>query len=84
MFVHMTFVRKADHSARGENYEILVYRVQETNEYRIYVAKNRFGVGVDFVASDKVVVDSGGSAIDELINTAKGDIDRNEFGLYGS
>lgn len=51
MFTHMQQVRKENHRAHGTDYELLIFRVQETGEYRIYVAKGGFGVGDIFTAS---------------------------------
>ncbi len=55
---------------RGTNYEILVYQVEETEEYNIYVAKGGFGVGNVFTASQEMVraiaSDSGGDVVEEL------------------
>lgn len=86
MFTHMVQVRCETHQARNTNYDLLVYRIQETGEYRIYVAKGGFGVGDIFTASQEVVSDAkvtnGQNVVDELIAAAKGDINRNEFGLY--
>lgn len=86
MFTHMTQVRREKHSAHGNEYELLVYQVQETNEYRIYVSKKGFGVGDIFTASQEVIEDakklSGEDVIAHLIKIAKSDIDRNEFDRY--
>ena len=86
MFTHMVPVKKVCHEARKTDYELLVYQVQETGEYRIYVAKGGFGVGDIFTASQKVVQDAKSTAgtdiVDGLIFTAIDDINRNEFGLY--
>jgi len=86
MFTHMISVKKETHNAYGNKYELLIYQVEETGEYRIYVAKGDFGVGDVFTASQQVVIDekitSGADLVEELISIAKSDIDRNEFGLY--
>ncbi len=70
MFIHMVLVKKDTHTARGTNYEILVYQVEETEEYNIYVAKGGFGVGNVFTASQEMVraiaSDSGGDVVEEL------------------
>jgi hypothetical protein len=82
----MVPVKKETHSAHGNKYELFIYRVEETGEYRIYVAKNGFGVGDVFEASQEIVSYakkvSGADLVEELIVVAKSDIDRNEFGLY--
>lgn len=86
MFTHMVPVKKLSHTARNTDYELLVYRVQETGEYRIYVAKGGFGVGDIFSASQDDVLDAKSSAgmdiVESLIATAIDDVNRNEFGLY--
>ncbi len=83
MFTHMRPVKKEIHKAHGTNYELHVYRVDETGEYRIYVSKGSFGLGPVYTASQDVVDDaktvSDVDIIGGLISTAKHDIDRNEF-----
>jgi hypothetical protein len=82
----MVLVKKLIHKARNTDYELLVYQVEETGEYRIYVAKGDFGVGDIFTASQEVVQDAKTTAgidiVEELISTAINDIDNNEFDLY--
>lgn len=86
MFTHMVPVKKLIHKARNTDYEPLVYQVEETGEYRIYVTKGGFGVGDIFTASQEVVLDAKTTAgidiVEELISTAINDIDSNEFYLY--
>lgn len=85
MFTHMTFVARQQHRARESGYELLVYRVQESDEYRIYVAKDGFGVGDIFTASQSMVGPNAKGCeetVQKLIDIAKSAIDRNEFGLY--
>ena len=86
MFTHMVPVKKVVHNARNCEYEILVYKIEESDEYRIYVAKGGFGVGDIFTASYDDVhgakSDTGIDIIEDLISTAVDDINRNEFGLY--
>ena len=86
MFTHMVPVKKVTHKARNTDYELLVYQVEETGEYRIYVAKGGFGVGDIFTASQEVVRNAQSTAgidiVEGLISTAIDDINRNEFGLY--
>ncbi len=86
MFTHMVLVKKVSHKARNTDYELLVYRVEETGEYRIYVAKGGFGIGDIFTASQDVVRDAKNTAgidvVEGLISTAINDINGNEFGLY--
>lgn len=83
MFTRMVLRKKETHNAHGTTYELLVYQVQETGEFRIYVAKDGFGVGDIFTSSQEVVQDAAGADIIEaLLATARDDINRNEFGLY--
>jgi hypothetical protein len=83
MFTHMIHIKNGKHSARNVDYELLIYQVEETGEYRIYIAKNGMGVGDIYTASDEVVKDAkhvhGEDIVEQLINIAKSDIDRNEF-----
>ncbi len=85
MFTHMIPIKNERHIARGKDYELLVYQVQESGEYRIYIAKSGFGVGDVFTATQEIALDARNSGLDiveGLLSTAKCDIDRNEFGLY--
>lgn len=86
MFTHMVPVKKLSHKVRNIDYELLVYQVEETGEYRIYVAKGGFGIGDIFTASQEIVHDAKSTAgidiVEGLISTAIDDINRNEFGLY--
>jgi hypothetical protein len=88
MFTHMVQVKRHTHQVRSTKYELFVYRVVETGEHRIYVVKDGFGVGDIFTASEDVVFDAkksnGWDVVGELIAIAKGDIDRDEFGLYSA
>lgn len=86
MFTHMVPVKKVSHKARNTDYELVVYQVEETDEYRIYISKSGFGVGDIFTASQEVVRDAKDTAgidiVEGLISTAIDDINRNEFALY--
>lgn len=85
MFTHMVPVKTESHRTRDKDYEILVYQVVETGEYRIFVTDGKFGVGDVFTASQEVVQDSSREGVDiiqTLIDVAKNDIDRNEFDEY--
>jgi hypothetical protein len=79
-------VKKVRHNVRDTDYELLVYKVKKTGEYKIYVAKEGFGVGDIFTATQEVVQDAkktqGVDIVEGLISTAIDDINRNEFGLY--
>lgn len=86
MFTHMKLIKNHPHVARGASYELLVYQIEETSEYRIFIAKGGLGVGDVFTASQDVVQDaakvSSVDVIDSLLKIAIDDIERNEFGLY--
>lgn len=87
MFTHMTAVKKEIHEAHGAEYALLVFQIEETGEYKIFIAKDGFDTaGHVFTASQEAVQDAGSQSgiklIDELISIAKNDIDRNEYGLY--
>ena len=86
MFTHMQFVTKESYAVRGTTFELLVYHVIETHEYRIFVAKNGFSAGDIFCATQEVISDAAGQnaadIVAELIALAKDDITRNEFKQY--
>ncbi|MCG5537374.1 hypothetical protein [Halorhodospira sp. 9622] len=86
MFTHMEQVRKETYRARDTDYELMVFRVQETGEYRIYIAKGGLRIGDIFTANQEVVGDAklqdGTDVVEQLIGIAKDDINRNEFDLY--
>lgn len=86
MFTHMRFIKKDTHQAHRNMYELLVYQVNETNEYRIYISKAGDGVGDIYTATQEIVSDaekiSGANMVEELISIAKDDIVRNEHGYY--
>ena len=88
MFTHMQFIRKDMHQTKGKQYELLTYKVMETEEYRIYISADGFGVGDVFCVSQEVLDDykayKGEDLINELVAFAKSDIDRNEDNKYGS
>lgn len=81
MFTHMVPVKKVSHGVQNTDYELLVYKVEETSEYRTYVAKGGSGVGDIFTASQEVVRDTKSSAgidiVEGLISTAIDDINKN-------
>lgn len=88
MFTHMTPITKETHQARGSAFELFVFRVEETGDVRIFIAKDGFGAGDTFTASREVQDDAASGqtilkdAVAGLIAIAKADIDRNEFGQY--
>ena len=86
MFIRMVPVKTLNHQARGADYELLVYQVVETGEYRIYIAKGGVGVGELFAADENVIADAkatgGPDVLEELVRIAKSDIDCNEFNQY--
>lgn len=86
MFTHMRIEKMDVHSAHGKQYELQVYFVEETSEYRIYISKENDGVGDVFSATYEVVKDAKNTnslnIIDDLIEVAKDDINRNELGIY--
>ncbi len=88
MFTHMQFIRKDMHQARGKQYELLTYKAMETEEYRIYISADGFGIGDVFCVSHDVLevykAYKGEDLINELITVAKSDIDRNEDNKYDS
>jgi len=86
MFTHMVNVKTDTHSAHGNDYELNVFQVQETGQYRIHITKSGNAVGDIFTANQEDVLDAKHTTIPdlvgELISIAKDDIDRNEFNLY--
>ena len=55
MFTHMQFIRKDMHQARGKQNELLTYKAMETEEYRIYISADGFGIGDVFCVSHDVL-----------------------------
>lgn len=86
MFLNMSPIRSEIFSANGSEYELLLFRVEETGDYRLFVSKGGFGVGPSFTAKDEVVNDarmqSALDIADVLMSQAKDDIARNEFSEY--
>jgi len=82
----MVLVKKQRYRSRNTDYDLFVYQAEETGEYRIYVAKEGFGVGDIFMATQEMIQDTKATYdtdfVDALIATAKNAIDRNEFGEY--
>lgn len=85
MFTHMDPVRTEVHAAHDAKYELAVYRVIETGEYRVYISKSGQGLGLLASASAEVVSDGrtvGVDIVDVLVQSARDEIDRNEWGKY--
>ena len=86
MFIHMVFIRKETHKARGKDYELFVYQVRETGEYRVYVAEGGLGLGDIYVVARDVADDAkrekGVDLVMELLQIARDDIDRNAFDQF--
>ncbi len=79
MFTHMVPVKTERHRARDTDYEIFVFQVEETGEYRTFISKGAFGAGDIFTAGKG---STGDDITGELIKRAKDAIDRNEGGEY--
>ncbi len=83
MFTHMLPVEEKLHHSRGLVYEMLIFRVMETREVRLFIARDGLGVGDVVTESDSA---SGESTVVDLteaiVNKAKNKIDVNEFGHY--
>jgi len=86
MFLSMTPVRSEKFTVNGTDYDLMLFLVRESGDYRLFVSKGGFGVGPSFTAKDDVVRDAmafgGLKIVDTLIRQAKDDISRNEFGEY--
>ena len=85
MFIHMNLVRTESHTARSAEYELAVYQVVENGEYRVYISKAGNGLGLVAFASSEVVSDGrtvGVDIVEALVQAAKNEIDRNEWGKY--
>lgn len=86
MFTHMIPLKKITHNAHGAIYELHVFQVVEEAQYRIFVSKGALGLGPIYEVSQDVVVaaraTTGVDMVDELLESIKGDIDRNEFGDF--
>ncbi len=74
-------VKTETYTSRGDNFELNVYQVQETGEYRIYISKLDNEAGDMYTASHEVV-DDAQDIIKELISTAKDHIKRNEHNQF--
>lgn len=85
MFTHMDFVRTEVHVAHQTKYELAVYRVVQTGEYRVYISKVGQGLGLLASASAEVVSDGRAGGVDiveVLVQAARDEIDRNDCGKY--
>jgi len=85
MFTHMDPIRTEVHATHQAKYELAVYRVVETGEYRVYISKGGQGFGLLASASAEVVSDGRASGVDiveTLVQAARNEIDRNEWGKY--
>lgn len=86
MFTNMTHIRKELFSANKLEYELDLYRVNESGELRLFVSKGGEGIGHSFTASSDVVMDAkshpGTDIAETLFSQAKDDITRNEFSEY--
>jgi len=82
----MRHVKSEVHEVHKKTYELLVYQVKETEEYRIYISESGIGIGDVYTATDEVVRDAkstgAGDIVEQLITIAKNDIERNEFQQY--
>lgn len=57
MFTHMIAVKRVIHHAHGAEYAILVFQIKETDEYKIFIAKDGFdAAGNVFTAQLKMRV----------------------------
>lgn len=79
-------LRMAVHEARGVRYELLVCRMAEFGQYRIYVAKDGELCGFCFDPKNSVECepesDAGLVIIEALLAQEISDIDENLHGLY--
>jgi hypothetical protein len=85
MFTHMDSVRTEVHATHQAKYELAVYRIVETGEYRVYISKGDQGLGLLASASAEIVSDGrtgGVDIVEALVQAARDEIDRNEWGKY--
>ncbi len=86
MFTHSTVVSRETYTSRGFDFDVIVLQAFETGDYQVVIVKNSFEVGDNFGVSRTVALDRssefGVDSVDELIQIAKDDIDRNEFDKY--
>ncbi|MEZ2298466.1 hypothetical protein [Variovorax sp. RCC_210] len=79
-------LRIVEHEARGARYELLVCRMLEFGQYRIYVAKDGELCGFSFDPKNSVECEPESSAgltiIETLLAEEISDINENSFGLY--
>ncbi|MGH8196225.1 MAG: hypothetical protein ACREQ8_17785 [Woeseiaceae bacterium] len=69
----------------GNRYELQVYRVLETGEHRVYISKCGEGLEMLAFASAEVITDGkafGADVLEILLQTARDEIDRNEWQKY--
>jgi len=72
MFTHSFPVKTEVRTAKGVEFEFIVYRVQETEEAHVHVIRNGSGLGI-LSASLEVMHDmahDGKDVVEELINQA--------------
>jgi hypothetical protein len=87
-FTHMEPVKRRAHLARGSTHEICVYRVIETGEHRVYVAKDGFSIGRVVATAEEDVVRAAAKTtastdiVQALLDAVIDDIDSNEFDEY--
>ena len=85
MFTHMNSVRMEVHEAHQTKYELAVYRIIETGEHCVYISKSGQGLSLLASASAEAVSDGRASGVDiveVLVQAARDEIDRNEWGKY--
>lgn len=86
MFLHMIVVKSVLNYAHGNTYNLTVYRAEETGDHHIYISKIGSEVGDVYIASEDVVSNAAsegfGDIVEQLLQIATDDIDRNEFGKY--
>jgi len=85
MFTHMELVHKEWHQACENAYELEIYKMIETGEYRIFISKNGEGLEMLASANGQTVSDgkaTGTDVVEILIQAARDEIDTNEWGRY--
>jgi len=85
MFTHMEFVRAETHSVDSAVFSLDVYRVRETGQHRVFIARDGDGLGVLATASSETVFDGkqmGDDVVAVLLSTARDEIEANEGGVF--
>lgn len=80
--LHLLPLASVTHRARGSLFELYVCRLNGSGQYRVYVAKNGESCGYTFDPAHATSGASEAAIIEDLIGTAKSDVEGNFQGAY--